>query len=44
MEYFLEQIKLIMPVLGFDFLRPSPTRDNAIGMLKRSTLLLSECV
>ena len=28
MDYFLEQTKLILPVLGFDFLRPPATREH----------------
>jgi len=30
MEFFLEQIELILPVVGFDFLRPSP-RGKAVA-------------
>jgi hypothetical protein len=28
MEFFLEQIQLILPVVGFDFLRPKPVRTT----------------
>jgi hypothetical protein len=28
MEFFLEQIQLILPVVGFDFLRPKPVRNT----------------
>ncbi len=31
MEYFLEQVRLILPVLGFDFLRPPATQDSEAG-------------
>lgn len=31
MEYFLDQLRLVLPVLGFDFLRPPATRDQLPG-------------
>jgi hypothetical protein len=31
MEYFLDQIKLMLPVLGFDFLRPPAAQDQNMG-------------
>jgi hypothetical protein len=39
MEYFLEQLQLVLPVLGFDFLRPAPTREIQDVDAERSPLL-----
>lgn len=44
MEYFLEQIRLILPVLGFDFLRPPATLDQSPSSLasKSPKLVMEE--
>jgi hypothetical protein len=36
MEYFLEQIQTLLPVLGFDFLRSRPTRAQGLTNLQAS--------
>ncbi|QOJ04349.1 MAG: GIY-YIG nuclease family protein [Planctomycetia bacterium] len=38
MEYFLEQVVMMMPVLGFGFLQPSPRVELAIGTAPQSPL------
>ena len=40
MEYFLEQVQLVLPVLGFDYLRPTPTPQSADKDTERSPLLV----
>ena len=42
MEYFLEQIQLILPVLGVDVLRPLVTRDSRQSDDSNPTLYLRE--
>jgi hypothetical protein len=42
MDYFLDQIKLILPVLGFDFLRPPATGEHPSDAAKSPTLRMSE--
>jgi hypothetical protein len=42
MEYFLEQIKLILPVLGFDSLRPLATREQAHDTHDAPTLTMGD--
>ncbi|MDP2245704.1 GIY-YIG nuclease family protein [Pseudomonas sp.] len=47
MAFFLEQIRIVLPVLGFDFLReltkPSaPTHDSAVSAIQRSPVFRRE--
>ena len=42
MEYFLEQIKLMLPVLGFDFLRPPATREYGKEAEQSPVLTMAE--
>ena len=42
MEYFIEQIRLIFPVLGVDVLRPLPTRVTDAAVYATPLLLLRE--
>jgi hypothetical protein len=42
MDYFLEQIKLVLPVLGFDFLRPPATREHIEDAQKAPILTMSD--
>jgi hypothetical protein len=42
MEYFLDQLKMILPVLGYDFLRPPATRDPNLGSEDAPGLLMDE--
>ena len=42
MEYFLEQLRLVLPALGLDVLRPAPTRDRTIAPSDRSPCFVME--
>ncbi|MAT68954.1 MAG: hypothetical protein CMJ58_05465 [Planctomycetaceae bacterium] len=42
MEYFLDQIRLMLPVLGFDFLRPPATQDQPTQAAQVPALTMSE--
>lgn len=42
MEYFLDQIKLMLPVLGFDFLRPPATRELSREAAQAPGLTMAE--
>jgi hypothetical protein len=42
MEYFLDQIRLMLPVLGFDFLRPPATREQPTASASAPTLNMSD--
>jgi hypothetical protein len=42
MEYFLDQIKLMLPVLGFDFLRPPATREQIKDAQRAPSLTMAE--
>jgi hypothetical protein len=42
MEYFLDQIKMMLPVLGFDFLRPTATRDPDAESATAPLLIMDE--
>jgi hypothetical protein len=42
MEYFLDQIKLMLPVLGLDFLRPPATREHIGESAQTPTLIMAE--
>ena len=42
MEQFLDQIKLVLPVLGFDFLRPPATREHSLAAVSTPTLIMAE--
>ena len=44
MEYFLAQVELVLPALGFDFLRPPITRDagRKAGEVPESTSLIMD--
>jgi hypothetical protein len=42
MEYFLDQIKLMLPVLGFEFLRAPATREHAVESAMTPLLTMAE--
>jgi hypothetical protein len=42
MEYFLEQMRLILPVLGFDFLRPPATQEHAVDAKALPRFVMSD--
>jgi hypothetical protein len=44
MEYFLQQIELILPVLGFSFLQPIATKDKSLSAadVEAPVLMMSE--
>lgn len=42
MEYFLDQLRLMLPVLGFDFLRPPATKEHLIDTAAAPKLTMSE--
>jgi hypothetical protein len=42
MEYFLDQLKLVLPVLGFDFLRPPATKGDPPDPTKSPTLTMAD--
>lgn len=42
MEYFLDQIRLMLPVLGFDFLRPPATKEQFADSMTAPKLTMSD--
>lgn len=42
MEYFLDQIKMVLPVLGYNFLRPTATRDPDVESSASPVLVMDE--